>query len=161
MLYFSSTSVICIFFVHQTKILQQAEVKSRSTMKLFVILAVFAAFGGNVVSRNLEEITLCVGYINVTEACLCLSQVFSRKLMKYKLKPSKSKSKWKFSGGGGFLTPMRAALEMFLCGAGATCWPGGGGSYAGDVSRSSSGKRCLNWRKVAYSMGIGDHNYCR
>lgn len=66
-------------------------------MKLFVILAVFAAFGDNVVSRSLEEIALCVGYVNVTEVCLCLSQVFSRRRMKYKPKPSKCKSKWKFS----------------------------------------------------------------
>lgn len=33
-------------------------------MKLLVILTIFAAFGGNAVSRNLEEITLSVGYVN-------------------------------------------------------------------------------------------------
>lgn len=75
---------------HQTKIRRQAEAKSRSQMKLLVILVVFAAFCGDVVSRNLEDITSSLGYVNGNDVCLCWSQAFSRRFKKSKLNPPKT-----------------------------------------------------------------------
>lgn len=45
------------------------------------------------------------------------------------------------------------------------CRSGDGSSYRGDVSKSTYGRRCLNWNRFynpwGSSTGIGNHNYCR
>ncbi|CAK6951576.1 plasminogen activator%2C urokinase a [Scomber scombrus] len=42
-----------------------------------------------------------------------------------------------------------------------TCLSGNGSSYRGTVSKSASGRRCLNWSRFENLWGIGDHSYCR
>uniref|UniRef100_A0A3Q3WC17 trypsin n=1 Tax=Mola mola TaxID=94237 RepID=A0A3Q3WC17_MOLML len=56
-------------------------------------------------------------------------------------------------------------LSFLLCSDVSSCQSGDGSSYRGDISRSASGRRCLNWEKFlnpwGYSKGVGNHNYCR
>ncbi|XP_069000167.1 plasminogen activator, urokinase a [Embiotoca jacksoni] len=48
---------------------------------------------------------------------------------------------------------------------GKMCQSGDGSSYRGFVSKSSNGRRCLNWNMFKNlwgpSKGLGNHNYCR